>query len=301
MKRVIAIIAVATALLMQGGCSMKKMTTNTVGAISTEGIAALEREEDVAFARESLPALIKTLEVFHYGNLSDVRTLTLLSQSYGIFAFGFLEEEMLRQPAEGPGRATAASRVDTFYRRGKEFGLQALSTSSAFKQSLEAPLPAFQKAVGGLGKKYVGALFWTAFNWANWMNLHRDDPSAIVDLPRVQALVDRVIALDPEYNCGSAHAIRGVVASSRPKMLGGDLELAQKEFAEAQRIAPDYLMTRVLQAQYYARQAGDPALFAKTLGEVKEADAAAMPSQRLSNELAKRRAVILLAQQKNLF
>ena len=145
------------------------------------------------------------------------------------------------------------------------------------------------------------ALFWTSFNWASYLNLHLDDPATIADLPRIEAMIDRVIELDPGFYYGSAHAFKGVIAAMRPKMLGGKPELAEGEFKAAMAAAPDYLMTRVLFAQYFARQQQNAELFRSELDEVAAADAAKLPAQRLANELAKRRAKLLIGMQKKLF
>lgn len=283
------------------GCSAKKMTTRVMGQVATKGMVAVESEQDIEFARESTPSLIKTLEVLHYGDEKDRRTLTLLAKAYGTFTFGFIEEKLIALPEGSKGRAEELERADLFYSRGKDYGIAALMNDGGMRRSFKAPFPQFKRAVDRLGKKYAPALFWTAFNWANWMNLNRDDPEAVVGLPRVQAMIERVIELDPEFYYGSAHALRGVLAVSRPKMLGGDPELAKRELSEAMRIAPGYLMTKVLYAQYYARQTNDAPLFRNTLNEVIVSDPAALEEQRLANELAQRRARMLLKQEKKLF
>jgi len=91
------------------------------------------------------------------------------------------------------------------------------------------------------------------------------------------------------------------LAASRPKALGGDPELAREEFTKALGLAPNYLMTKVLFAQYYARQVNDVHLFEGLLNEVLKADASDLPEQRLANELAQRRARILLDLKRRLF
>ncbi|MFA4874432.1 MAG: TRAP transporter TatT component family protein [bacterium] len=294
-------IALLVVLLIQPACGMKKMTTRVIGNISTSGIVAIEGEQDVEFAEEAMPALIKTLEVLRHGDTRDPRTLVLLSKAYGTYTFGFLEERLIALPEKDPQRAAAAARADLFYDRGKNFGVAALISDSGMRKAFDKPFPEFKRAVDGLGKKHVPALFWTAFNWANWINLHRDDPSAVVDIPRIKAMAERVIELDPGFYYGSAHALVGIIAASRPKALGGEPELAEKEFREAMSTEPKYLMTPVLYALFYARQMNDAPLFRKTLEGVESADAAALPAERLANELAKRRAKLLLEKEKALF
>ncbi|MFH1830919.1 MAG: TRAP transporter TatT component family protein [Pseudomonadota bacterium] len=294
-------IALSFILLLQCSCGAKKMATKVIGAVSTDGMVAIESEQDVDFARESLPSLIKTLEVLRYGDIRDLRTLVLLSKAYGTYTFGFIEEDLLVLPQGSAMHIQARERAELFYRRGKEFGIAALLTKSGMHDAFKAPFPEFKKAIDGLGKKYVPALFWTAFNWANWMNLNRDDPAAVVNAPKVVAMAERVLELDPDYYYGSAHALRGLMAATRPKMLGGDPELANKELRKAMETAPDYLMTKVLYAQYYARQTNDKPLFREELTQVMNANAGALQEQRLANELAQRRAKILMKQEDDLF
>lgn len=296
-----AIIMLLLTLIFSQSCGMKKMATNVIGKIATDGMVALEGEEDVSFARQTAPSLIKTLEVLSYGNPEDTTSLVLLSQSYGQYAFGFLEEDMLADSSNTGSLEKTKTQADLFYRRGRDFGIKALSRDKSMRAAMNAPFPEFKKAVGRQNKKKISALFWTAFNWANTLNLNLDDPQAIADLPRIEALIDRVIELDPDFYYGSAHALKGVIAAMRPKMLGGDPELSAREFDKAFKDAPDYLMTRVLRAQYLARQMQDASAFRTLLTDVLEADAAALPAQRLANELAKRRARLLLAAEKKLF
>lgn len=297
MKRLhLTTIILCTAVaFMLSACGLKKMTTRTVGAISSDGIVAVESESDVELARDNTIPLIKSLEVFSAGDPDDRQYLALLARSYGTYAFGFFEEDMIRYRGRDEMKYRKGyGRADMFYRRGKVYGIRGLSTKGGMKKALEGPLGDMEKALKGFGKKDVPLLYWAAFCWGNWLNLHRDDPNAFIDTPRVQALVERVVEIDPDYNYGTGLSFLGAVHASRPAMLGGNSAKAREYFERAMEVAPDYLMNKVMTAQYLAVQIQDRALFTKLLNEVKAADAAALPEQRLANELAKRRAVLLL-------
>ena len=296
----LAAVSLAVLVSLFSSCSMKGMATNVIGKVASDGMAAVEGEEDVLFARESAPPLIKTLEVLRSGNPRDYRSLVLLSQSYGQYAFGFLEEDMLRLAPESAEYRDARDRADLFYRRGREYGIAALSVRGMTK-AFKSPFPEFKKAVGRLGKRDIPALLWTSFNWANYLNLHLDEPAVIADLARIEAMVDRILELDPGFYCSSARSLKGVILSMKPKMLGGKPEEARAYFEKAMEASPNYLMTKVLFSQYFARSQQDSALFKSSLEEVTGADATAMPEQRLANELAKRRAKLLLGMHKKLF
>lgn len=288
------------ALTLLASCSPKKLTTNIIGDIGTAGMIAVEDEQDVAFAKEASPALIKTLEVLRAGNMKDPTILALLAKAYGQYTYGFTEEEML-SAKDAASYEKAKARANLFYRRGMEYGVASLAQKGFMNKAFKSSFPDFEKAVKKLGKKDIDALFWTAFNWASWLNLNLDDPTAIVDLPRIEAMAKRVVELKPDYNYGSALSLLAVIQISRPKMLGGDPAKAKNLFDDAMKVAPDYLMTKVLFAQFYARNVQDKTLFTSTLEEVKAGDASKVKGQRLANEMAKRRAEILLNSKQKFF
>lgn len=288
-------IAMLIAAFVLVGCGLKKMTTRTVGAISFDGAVLLESERDVDIARDSTIPLIKSLEVFSAGDPHDCRYLALLAKSYGQYAFAFFEEDMIRYRGRDDARARQSEeRADWFYGRGKDYGLKALATKGATKKAIEATVAEFERALGAWGRADVPVLFWTAFAWGNWINLHRDDPAVFVDTPRVQALAERAVALDPAYSYGGALALLGALHASRPPMLGGDYAKARDYFDRAVATEPRYLMNKVMAAQHLAVQCKDRGMFERLLREVLAADAAVLPEQRLANELAKRRAALLM-------
>ena len=284
------------------GCSVQKTASTVVGKIAWSGQGVLEREPDVELARQTTPALIKSLEVMAQGNPTDRTVAQLLAKAYGQYAYGFYEEEMLVSQFRDPARYDESrQRASRFYEEGKNYGIGGLKRNHAIAKTLAGPFPEFERAVGKLGRKDVPLMFWTAFSWAGWMNLHRDEPLIIADLPRVGAIIDRVVELDPSYTYGSAYSFQGVINASRPKLLGGNPERAKAAFEAAIAVEPRYLMHRILYAQYYAVQVQDRPLYMHELNELLAADPSALPEQRLANELARRRAKILLEQASRYF
>lgn len=299
MKKIVFIFIIA---ILFSGCSLKKVTTATIGKIATDGATVLESEQDIEIARSSTPTLILTLEVLAKGNPNDRRMLALLARSYGQYAFGFLEEDLLRyKDTDKAAYRKAYDRADLFYKRGKEYGISALWPKKMQGKILSLSQDAFEKELNKFGKGQVPQLFWAAFCWGNWINLHRDDVEAFVDVSRVEAMIKRVLKLYPSYYYGSAHSFMGSLAASRPAMLGGNQKLAEDEFKAALNSSDEYLMTKVLYAQYYAVQFQDRVLYERLLGEVKNADVKVLPEQRLANELAKRRAAMLIEKEKKYF
>ncbi|HQH80185.1 MAG TPA: TRAP transporter TatT component family protein [bacterium] len=299
--KTIFLLSTLIALISISACSPKHIATGVVADIGSSGMISMESETSVEFARSASPALIKTLEVLRYGNKKNSTALTLLSKAYGQYAFGFIENDMLSAKNGSPEKKSLLSDAELFYRRGKEYGIAALIKNKSMKKAFKSHVSLFEKEVKKMGKNDVDALFWTSFNWANWLNLNIDDPSAIVDLPRIEAMVRRVIELNENFYFGSAHAILGTIAASRPEMLGGEPELAKSEFIRAMEISPSNLMTKVMYAMYYARRIQDKKLFEDTLNDVIFSDVKPQDGQQLSNALAKIRAKRLLEMKEEVF
>src|SRR5690606_3072536 len=121
------------------------------------------------------------------------------------------------------------------------------------------------------------------------------DWASIADIPKVQSLVERVVALDPGYQQGEPYMYLGVLATLRPASLGGKPEEGKAMFEKALAMSGGRnQMVRVLYAERYARLVFDQALHDRLLGEAIAADPHA-PGLTLVNVLAQRRAKALLA------
>jgi hypothetical protein len=236
------------------------------------------------------------LEGFYLQNPRDPLVLLLLTRSYAAYAYGFTENDILAAKGSNPAAyEKAMERAKLFYTRARRYALELLSLNSKFAAAQEGSLDKFQAALESFGQKDLERLFWAGFAWGNYLNFNKDSVEAVAELPRIEALMNRVIALNDDYYYGGPHFFFGAFYGSRPKALGGDPGKSKLNFEQGTAATSGkYLMGPVTMAQYYAVQVQDPALYQKTLQEVLAADAAALPEQRLSNELAKLRAKILL-------
>jgi hypothetical protein len=114
-------------------------------------------------------------------------------------------------------------------------------------------------------------------------------------LPKVEAVMRRVVALDEGYERGSAHVFLGVLVTLRPPALGGRHEGGRRHFERAIELSGGTdLMGRVRYARHYARLVFDRPLHDRLLNEVLAAETM-QPGLTLSNTLAKEEARRLLA------
>jgi hypothetical protein len=142
----------------------------------------------------------------------------------------------------------------------------------------------------------VATLYGFGAAWAGWVEAHADDWGAIAQIPRIEALMLRVVELDESHGGGGAHLYLGVLLTQRPASLGGQPEQAREHFERAVALSEDRnLMVKVLYARQYARLVFDRPLHDRLLREVVEADPKA-PELTLANTLAQEQARDLLAE-----
>lgn len=271
------------------GCSINRMAAKTTIGVMAPASEAFYEEEDLELAREGLPANLKMMEGLLKAAPDDERLLVLLAQGFCSYSFAFLEE------STKPGDVERANKM---YLRGYHYGLKALPAS--LNQYATGDLELFEKAVNQVND--VAPLFWTAYCFGNWVNLNKSDVKAVAELSRVELMMRKVLQLDPQFYNASAHTFYGVYYGSRPKMLGGNPEKAKEHFDQAiQFTQGKFLMPKLFKAQFYAVPIQDEALFEKLLKEVIEASDSIFPEQKMANLVAKKRALALMKEKKNLF
>jgi hypothetical protein len=140
----------------------------------------------------------------------------------------------------------------------------------------------------------VPLLFGVGSTWAGWIQTRSADFNAIADLPRVKALMERVAALKPDYQEGTAYLYLGVMDTLLTPALGGHPEAGKANFEKALALSQGHnLMAKVYYAKNYARSVFDRELHDRLLNEVLAADPHAT-GWTLSNVLAQQQAKELL-------
>jgi hypothetical protein len=208
-----------------------------------------------------------------------------LSGAYYGYAFCFAED-------------TDKKEASLDYLKGRDYCLDELKRYRIFKQAVtyETTILAFQQSLpASFDKKNIQALYWTAMNWAGWINLNLDQPEALADIPKVEAMLKFINSVDSSYDNGSAHAALGALYANRPKADGGDPEKAREEFDNAFTYSGNSLLVfHVMYARYYATQIHDKELFRKTLTTVLETPSNTYADKTFLNEVARRKAKVLL-------
>ena len=292
------------ALALMAGCSLSQLTTDQTASLLATGSVALDRESDLVFAREAIPASLKTLETFLINSPHNKDLLFLLTKGFNAYAFVFLEGDLEKARLKGSEEEVESlnRRAVLHYLRARTYGFILLDFPELERAALDGDLKTLKASLKDLGKDDVPALFWTVQAWASSINLSQDDPDMIGALPVVELMMGRIMALDPNYLSGSPYILMGTYYASRPPMFGGDPQKA-KDFFEAglERHGEQNLLIPYMYGRFYGAQVQDRALFNKMMARVLKAEVTDHPDFRLQNEATRDRARFWVEHSDNIF
>jgi hypothetical protein len=275
--------------LALSGCSTSQLVARGAAPLIDHGVAAMNRETDLELARASIPANLKMIEALLLADPGNASYRVQAAMGFYGYALGFVE-------------STDRDRAVALYWRARDHALVALDHAGMVQATLMGDAAELERALAELDASAVPALFWTASAWGKWIELQLDDPARLAELPRVEALMRRVLALDETYYYGGAHVFLGVYYGGRAPMFGGDFARAARHFDRAAALSQNQLMlVEVYRARYLLRQMGAREAFHATLSRVLDAPSSSDPELNLANALARQQAADLLAQEEDLF
>lgn len=265
------------------------MAVKSTSGILINGMPTFLEESDLPLAEQALGSNLKFLEALIKNDPENETLLLLAAEGYTSYSLGFVQDK-------------SKERARNFYLRARDYALRVLNKNKNFRAAASRDIDQFISSLNTFKKSDVPALFWTANAWGSWVNLDLTDVDAIADLPKVQAIMERVLELDETFYFSGPHAFLGTLFASRSRILGGDPERAKEHFSRCLEISgQSFLLWKYLYAMSYAVQTQDRELFKKQLQEILNAPDDLLPEQRLANEIAKVKAKALLEKEDELF
>ena len=263
-------------------CATSKTMTVEATALLLEDIAkSAYRQSDLRLIREGMPSYLMLIDGMVEAVPDNERLLISAAQAYASFASAFILDEDKEY-----------ARV--LYARAKEHALRALK-QIGIKDPVSKPFDAFEANLNTLGIKDVPYIFWAASCWGNWISLSQGSIEALAELPRVELLMKKVLELNEGFYYGGAHIFMGILNGSKPKIAGGNIDLARAHFLKAIELGRgEFLMTYIYYANYYAKKAFDKDLYVATLETVLKTPAEIMPDLTLLNTVAHTKAKAML-------
>ena len=287
MKKILSSLSVLLVFL-SSGCSIQKMALRSIDGIFDNAMLALTEEEDLKIAEQAIGGNLKLIDGLLKTDPENEKLLLLACQGYTSYSLGFAEDSL--------------PRALLFYLRAQRYGMRALTLRGIPDSVFYSDPVTMKRSLAKLSADDVPIVFWTVNAWGSAVNLQRDNPDAVANLPIVNAMMEWVKEKDSTYYYGGPLLYFGVYYGSLPAMFGGNTDLSRAYFERAIAASRgSFLMTYVFYAKSYAVQVQDEALYQDLLMRVLQAPRDILPDQRLPNSIAKLRAREMLAHKSDYF
>jgi predicted anti-sigma-YlaC factor YlaD len=287
--------------LFFNGCSIQRIAMNRLGDALAQGGATFSSDNDPEIVKAAVPFSLKLMESILAETPEHGGLLLALSSGFTQYTFAFVAQET--DETEEYDLASAMelrSRALRLYLRGRDYGLRALGL--LYPGIVEMLNTEPEKAVERIQKKDVACAYWTAASWAGAISMAKGNADMIADLPKVETLIDRALALDEAFDHGAIHSFLISYDMNRMSGTGDPEKKAREHFARAVDLS------RGQQAGPYVALAESVSLpnqdkneFKRSLEQALAVDSDAKPEWRLANIVMQRRARWLLKRVDKLF
>jgi hypothetical protein len=279
--RMLIILLLLVSILPTACIPHKKLTVVAAASLVEDVAKSAYKQSDLSVIRDGMPAYLLLMDGMVEAWPTNERLLIAAAQGYASYASAFIEDQ-------------DKDYANVLYAKAKNYALRSMG-QRGFNNIRVSSFDDFQDELKDIRQKDVPYVFWTAACWGNWIGLNLSSMAAMAELPRVELMMRKVLELDEAFYYGGPHLFMGIWYASRPKIAGGNLDLAREHFQKAIELGQGkFLMTHVYYAQYYARRAFDEELFKSALQKVLETPADILPELTLLNTVAHQKAKNML-------
>jgi predicted anti-sigma-YlaC factor YlaD len=284
------------------GCSPSRIAEKALAdALSSPG-DTFSSDDDPALVGAAIPFALKTME----GLLADLPKheplLRALAGGFTGFSYAFVQEEADEVQDKNPELSQAMHlRARKLFLRARGYGLRGLDVAhpGLAEALLNGNREARKAALAATVADDVPTMYWTGAAWGLAISDGKDQMQLVGQLPAVGDLMERALALDPDWDEGSIHEffVSFDAAQDKVKEAKAHLDRAE-ELDQHHRLG---VVVSYVEGVLVPKQ--DRTGFVKLLTQVLafDVDQPAARKDRLANVIAQRRAKWLLAHLDDLF
>ncbi len=295
MKRLVLFSA---ALL--SSCSMKKYAINQLGNALAASGTTFAADEDPELIRAAVPFSLKLIESLLAESPRHKELLLAAARGFTQYAYAFVQEDADELEDTDKVASTAMrARAAKLYLRARNYGLRGLEVKHpGFAERLKSNP---KEAVKELKKSEAPMMYWTAISWGAALSASHD-LMMFPEIPRFEALIDRVIELDEAFDEGTVHTFMITYEMSRLNAKPNRLALAKEHFDRAMALGGGHQSgPLVAYAENVLVAQKDKTGFQSMLRQALRLDINKSPENRELNLAEQRRARWLLSRTDKLF
>ncbi len=268
---------------------MSSITVKATKPLIRSTFTEVMDEPDLVIAKTSVESNLKLLDGMLHDQPKDRELLELAAMGYFAYSIAFVEDD-------------SAARAMAIYERSKGYAARGLATFGYDTALLRATPDEIASSIERLPAKATPFVFWFGLSSAMRIMLAIDNTELLADLPRVENMMQLVRMRDSTYFYGGAPLFFGVMNGFRPKILGGNPELAEREFDLCRKMSNNqFQLERVFRARYLYVTTLEEEKFRSELNAVLASSDDVHPGRRLLTAVAKNKARRYLANASNWF
>jgi TRAP transporter T-component len=296
-RSVSALLALA---FLASSCSVRKYAINQLGnAVAGTG-DTFASDPDPELVGSALPFTLKLIESLLAESPRHVGLLTAASQGFTQYSYVFVQEPADELADTDRAQSnTMKVRATKLFLRGRDFGFRGLDVKHPDFSARIKTDP--KKAVADLNKSDAALMYWTVLGWGGAVSVSRDF-AMLPDLPRIEAIAQRLLDVDETYNEGAIHGflIQYEMARLQPKP--DRIAICKAHFERNLELAMGHQAAPyVTYAENVMVAQKDKAQFQELLQKAIKVDVNQWPEHRQLNLVMQRRARWLLSRTDKLF
>lgn len=283
------------------GCSVKRFAINKLGDSLANSGTTYAADNDPELVGQALPFSLKLVEGLLAESSKHRGLLFAAASGFTQYAYAYVQQDAdVIENLDLDKSAALRTRARRLYLRGRDYGLRGLDARhDGLSQELRRDP---QAAVRVARKEDVPLLYWTAASWGSAIGVSKDDPNLIADQRIVEALIDRALELDPDFDSGAIHGFLITYETARQGAKGDPAARARLHFDRAVALTKGQLASPFVSlAEAVSVQNQDRAEFESLLTRALAVDPDARPEWRLVNLIVQRRARWLVERTDDLF
>src|ERR1035437_885058 len=295
MKRLVLFSA-----LLLSSCSVKRYAINQLGNALAGAGTTFAADDDPDLIRAAMPFSLKLIESLLAENPRHEGLLLAAAQGFTEYGYAFVQEDADEAEDTDKVKATAMrARAAKLYLRARNYGFRGIEVKNpGFSERLKANP---KNAGKELKKSEAPIMYWTAISWGAALSASHDF-TMIPEIPRFEALIDRVMELDEAYDEGTVHTFLITYEMSRLNAKANRLALAKEHFDRAVALGGGHQAgPLVAYAENVLVAQKDKIEFQNMLRQALRLDINASPANRELNLAVQRRARWLLSRTDKLF
>ena len=270
-------------------CSPRAYVVSRMADAASSGGEVFARDDDPELVRGAVPFALKSMESLLDSSPDHKGLLTALCRGFTQYAVAFVRQDA-EEARDPEARRAGMERTRRLLLRAREYGMRGLSVGRmGFPPALSADPSA---AAARIDAADVPLLYWTGVAWSFAVSASSDDPSLLADLPRIEALMRRALALEERYDAGAIHEYFVAFEGGRPEAMGGSVDRARYHMERALALSGGRKVSPLVTfAETVSVRTQDRRGFLDLLDRALAFDArSAAPEHRMGNLVSQRRA-----------